>query len=136
LAEEKKRGKAPGWRFHKEAILAARETIQNDFPTTQINGVGPLSKVRLVWLALAGFFPGSALCPFNPPAADQPDSVKERAAMNSPSESRANVENEHFNLNSYLAVKGSYAALQAELEELLPPEESKKPPDIVRGSER
>lgn len=57
----------------------------------------PSSRARLIWLALAGFFLGSALCPFNPPAADQLDSLKERAAMNSPSESLTNVENKHFN---------------------------------------
>ena len=39
-------------------------------------------------------------------------------------------------LNSYLALKGPYAALQAELGDLLPPEESRKLLDIVRGSER
>jgi hypothetical protein len=55
-------------------------------------------------LALAGFFLGSALCPFNPPAADQPDSLKERAGMNNPSEGLTNVENKHFdNLTSALS---------------------------------
>jgi hypothetical protein len=48
-------------------------------------------------LALAGFFLGSALCPFNPPAGDHPDSLKERAAMNSQSASLTNVENKQFN---------------------------------------
>jgi len=39
-------------------------------------------------------------------------------------------------LNGYLAVKGPYAALQAELADLLPPEESRKLLDIVRGPDR
>jgi hypothetical protein len=55
------------------------------------------SRARLIWLALAAFFLGSALCPFNPPAGGRPNSMKEREAMNSPSEGRTNVENEHFN---------------------------------------
>ena len=39
-------------------------------------------------------------------------------------------------LNGYLAVKGSYAAIQAELGDLLPPEESRKLLDIVQGRDR
>ncbi len=39
-------------------------------------------------------------------------------------------------LNGYLAVKGPYAALQAELGDLLPPEESSKLLDIIRGPDR
>jgi peptide-methionine (S)-S-oxide reductase len=39
-------------------------------------------------------------------------------------------------LNAYLAVKGPYAALQAELGDLLPPEEVRKLLDIVRGPGR
>ena len=38
--------------------------------------------------------------------------------------------------NGYLAGYGSYAALQAELGDLLPPEESRKLLDIVRGPDR
>jgi peptide-methionine (S)-S-oxide reductase len=36
-------------------------------------------------------------------------------------------------LNGYLALKGPYSALKAELGDLLPPEESRKLLDIVRG---
>ena len=54
-------------------------------------------KAGLIWLALAGFFLGSALCPFNPPTGAQPDSAKERTTMNSQSESMTNVENKQFN---------------------------------------
>jgi peptide-methionine (S)-S-oxide reductase len=39
-------------------------------------------------------------------------------------------------LNSYLASKGSYAQLQADIRELLPPEWSGKLLDVVRESER
>lgn len=39
-------------------------------------------------------------------------------------------------LNGYLALRGPYPALQAELGSLLPPEESKKLLDIVRGPDR
>ena len=39
-------------------------------------------------------------------------------------------------LNGYLAVKGPYAALQAELADLLPPGESRKLLDIARGPDR
>jgi peptide-methionine (S)-S-oxide reductase len=39
-------------------------------------------------------------------------------------------------LNGYLALKGPYAVLQAELADLLPPEESRKLLDIVRGPDR
>jgi hypothetical protein len=51
---------------------------------------------RIVWLALAGFFLGSALCPFNPPAQDGPQQMKQGEIMNSPSESQTRVENKHF----------------------------------------
>ncbi len=39
-------------------------------------------------------------------------------------------------LNGYLAIKGPHAAIQAELEGLLPPEESKKLLDILGGRDR
>ncbi|HIJ77610.1 MAG TPA: peptide-methionine (S)-S-oxide reductase [Deltaproteobacteria bacterium] len=39
-------------------------------------------------------------------------------------------------LNGYLAVKGPYAALQAEIADLLPPGESRKLLDIIRGPDR
>jgi len=52
---------------------------------------------RIVWLALAGFFLGSALCPFNPPAQDGLQPVKEGEIMNSASEVRTDIENEHLN---------------------------------------
>ncbi len=39
-------------------------------------------------------------------------------------------------LNGYLALKGPYTALQAELGDLLPPGESGKLLDIVRGPDR
>jgi methionine-S-sulfoxide reductase len=39
-------------------------------------------------------------------------------------------------LNGYLALKGPYPALQAELGDLLPPRESKNLLDIVRGPDR
>ena len=51
---------------------------------------------RIIWLALAGFFLGSALCPFNPPAEDGPQPMKQGEIMNSPSESQTSVENKHF----------------------------------------
>lgn len=54
-------------------------------------------RARLIWLALAGFFLGSALCPFNPPAADQPQTIREDEVMNSPSESRVSVETQRLN---------------------------------------
>ncbi len=49
---------------------------------------------RIVWLALAGFFLGSALCPFNPPAEDGPQQIKQGEIMNSPSEIQANMDNQ------------------------------------------
>jgi hypothetical protein len=51
---------------------------------------------RLIWLALAGFFLGSALCPFNPPARDEPQPMKQGETMNSPSAIGTNMENEHY----------------------------------------
>ncbi len=51
---------------------------------------------RVIWLALAGFFLGSALCPFNPPAEDGPQPMKQETIMNSPSESQTSVEKKHF----------------------------------------
>ncbi len=52
---------------------------------------------RIIWLALAGFFLGSALCPFNPPAGEQPQAMKERETMNSPLESKTSADNHQFN---------------------------------------
>ncbi len=52
---------------------------------------------RLIWLALAGFFLGSALCPFNPPAADEPPAMKGREIMNSPLESKTIEDDQQFN---------------------------------------
>jgi hypothetical protein len=54
-------------------------------------------RARLIWLAVAAFFLGSAFCPFNPPAGDQPQTTKESESMNSLSESKAGVETQHFN---------------------------------------
>ncbi len=51
---------------------------------------------RLVWLALAGFFLGSALCPFNPPAQDGPQQTKQGEIMNIASEIPANMDNQHL----------------------------------------
>lgn len=51
---------------------------------------------RIVWLALAGFFLGSALCPFNPPAQEGPKIIKQGDKMNSASEIMAKVEDQHF----------------------------------------
>ena len=51
---------------------------------------------RIIWLALAGFFLGSALCPFNPPAEDGPQAMKQGEIMNSPSEVPANMDNQHL----------------------------------------
>ncbi len=53
-------------------------------------------RARLIWIALAGFFLGSALCPFNPPAKDGPQSEKQGETMNNPAENLTNIENEHF----------------------------------------
>jgi hypothetical protein len=41
---------------------------------------------RLIWLALAGFFLGSALCPFNPPSEDGLQQIKQGTTMNGQSE--------------------------------------------------
>ncbi len=49
---------------------------------------------RIVWLALAGFFLGSALCPFNPPAEHGPQQMKQGEIMNSPSEIPAHMDNQ------------------------------------------
>jgi hypothetical protein len=51
---------------------------------------------RIVWLALAAFFLGSALCPFNPPVDDRSNSVKDGKYMNTAAESSTNIENEHL----------------------------------------
>jgi len=51
---------------------------------------------RIVWLALAGFFLGSALCPFNPPAEDSPKPMKQGEIMNSASEIQVNMDNQHL----------------------------------------
>ncbi|MGO8944533.1 MAG: hypothetical protein ACLQJ7_12780 [Syntrophobacteraceae bacterium] len=51
---------------------------------------------RIVWLALAGFFLGSALCPFNPPAEDGTQQIKQGEIMNSPSEIPATMDNQHL----------------------------------------
>ena len=51
---------------------------------------------RIIWLALAGFFLGSALCPFNPPAEDGLQPMKQGEIMNSPSQIPTNMDNQHL----------------------------------------
>ena len=50
-------------------------------------------RAKLIWLALVGFFLGSALCAFNPPADERQYSMKMGETMNNPSGSRINSEN-------------------------------------------
>jgi hypothetical protein len=58
---------------------------------------------RIIWLALAGFFLGSALCPFNPPAQDGPQLMKEGEVVNSTSEILANTDDELLNRSALAA---------------------------------
>ncbi len=51
---------------------------------------------RLIWLALGGFFLGSALCPFDPPADNGAQFVRQGEIMNNPSENRVNMESKQF----------------------------------------
>ena len=55
----------------------------------RLTGLALAPRTRFIWLALAGFFLGSALCPFNPPAEDGPQQMKQGEIMNSPSEIRS-----------------------------------------------
>ncbi|SPF37033.1 exported hypothetical protein [Syntrophobacter sp. SbD1] len=50
-------------------------------------------RTRTIWLALAGLFLGSALCPFNPPAEDGPQPVNQGKIMNSAAQNRTDLEN-------------------------------------------
>ncbi len=50
----------------------------------------------IIWAALAAFFLGSTLCPFNPPAEDGPQPMKQGAIMNSSTEIQTSVEHKHF----------------------------------------
>ena len=47
-------------------------------------------RTELVWLALVGFFLGSAFCALNPPADDRQDSMKIGGKMSNPSGSKLN----------------------------------------------
>ena len=50
-------------------------------------------RAGFIWLALVGFFLGSAFCAFNLPEDERPHSMKIEGTMNSLSESRINSEN-------------------------------------------
>ncbi len=63
----------------------------------RLTGLALAPRARFIWLALAGFFLGSALCPFNPPSEDGPKQIKQGEIMNNPSESRMNIENMRLN---------------------------------------
>lgn len=63
----------------------------------RLTELGLAPRTRPIWLALAAFFLGSALCPFNPPAGDQADTAQKGEVMKSPSESRVDDENRHRN---------------------------------------
>ena len=65
----------------------------------------------------------------------RPELIRELEAMY-PSEEDFVNSTAAARLNGYLAVRDTYAALQAELGDLLPPEESTKLLDIVRGPDR
>ena len=45
---------------------------------------------RVIWAALAAFLMGSALCPFNPPAGEEPNFIKQGETMNAPLEKSIN----------------------------------------------
>ena len=62
----------------------------------KITGLVFAPGARLIWIALAGLFLGSALCPFNPPAGDEPESVKQGEMMNSAAENLTEIQNKRF----------------------------------------
>jgi hypothetical protein len=62
----------------------------------KITGLVLAPGTRLIWLALAGFFLGSAFCPFNPPGDHGASSVKQGEIMNSTAENTATMENRHL----------------------------------------
>jgi hypothetical protein len=62
----------------------------------KITGLVLAPRARIIWLALAGFFLGSALCPFNPPGDNGEQSVKQGEIMNSVSENQVNMESKPF----------------------------------------
>jgi hypothetical protein len=62
----------------------------------RITGLAIAPKARLIWIALSGFFLGSALCPFNPPSGNGPQSIKQEETMNSQAENLKNIESKHF----------------------------------------
>ncbi len=47
---------------------------------------------RMIWLALVGFFVGSAICPFNPPARDETQSMRAEEAIRYSSNDNRNKE--------------------------------------------
>ena len=95
--KEAKADSAPGGVFTKRPYSQSRRQYKMTSLPKRLTELVIAPRARLIWLALAGFFLGSALCPFNPPAGDQPQTMKESEEMNSPSESKASVETQHFN---------------------------------------
>jgi hypothetical protein len=67
-----------------------------NFMPKKITDLAFAPRARLIWIALAGFFLGSALCPFNPPARDGQQSEKQGETMNNPAQDLTNIEKEHF----------------------------------------
>ena len=63
----------------------------------KITGLVLAPGARIIWLALAGFFLGSALCPFDSPGDKGAQSVKQGEIMNSASENRVNTESKPLN---------------------------------------
>jgi hypothetical protein len=80
-----------------EVLLRSRRQYIMKMHGYRVSKLVLASRVKVVWLALAGFFLGSALCPFNPPAAERQDSFRETTAMNSGSEGSTNMGDKSFN---------------------------------------
>ena len=53
-------------------------------------------RARVIWLALTGFFLGSALCPLNPPPMEESSSKEQGETMNSAPEIHTNIDKNHL----------------------------------------
>jgi len=96
--QEAQADNAPGGVFKtKRPYSRSRRHYKMTSLPKRLTGLVIAPRARLIWLAVAAFFLGSAFCPFNPSAGDQPQTMKESEVMNSPLESKASEEMLHFN---------------------------------------
>ncbi len=76
----------------KRSVSEQGRDLVMDFPESRFTRFYTTPRNRLIWLALVGFFVGSAICPFNPPAPDGQKSMNTEETLTNPSNDNINKE--------------------------------------------